>query len=173
MFFIVYLFLFLSIIGLAGVASNPSPNYAALSLVVVAGSGYGLLVCLGSSFLSLILFLVYLGGILVVFAYSIAFTASLNLDEPEHYSSFSLFILFIILVILCYFIFGRNIEEELWLTGIGFNTSGLIPENVVEVAFLFVEGCGLLVICALVLLVVLLVVLVVVCGTACGALRAP
>lgn len=64
--------LFGIILGLVAVASNPSPFFAALGLVLAAGLGCGILVIYGGSFLSLVLFLVYLGGMLVVFAYAAA-----------------------------------------------------------------------------------------------------
>lgn len=63
------------VFGLVAVASNPSPYFAALGLVMVAGAGCGVLVGHGGPFLSLVLFLIYLGGILVVFAYSAALAA--------------------------------------------------------------------------------------------------
>lgn len=63
------------IVGLIAVASNPSPYFGALGLVMVAGMGCGVLVQYGSPFLALILFLIYLGGMLVVFAYSAALAA--------------------------------------------------------------------------------------------------
>jgi len=69
------LFLVAFVAGLVGVASSPAPYFAALGLVVAAGAGCGVLVGYGGSFLSLILFLIYLGGILVVFAYSAALAA--------------------------------------------------------------------------------------------------
>lgn len=69
------LFLFFMVLGLAIVASNPSPYFGALGLVMVAGMGCGVLVGCGGSFLSLVLFLIYLGGMLVVFAYSAALAA--------------------------------------------------------------------------------------------------
>lgn len=69
------LFLLGLVLGLVGVASNPSPYFAALGLVVVAGMGCGVLVAYGGAFLSLVLFLIYLGGILVVFGYSAALAA--------------------------------------------------------------------------------------------------
>ena len=68
-------FLFGFVLGLAAVASNPSPYFAALGLVVVSGVGCGILISHGGSFLSLVLFLIYLGGMLVVFAYSAALAA--------------------------------------------------------------------------------------------------
>lgn len=63
------------VVGLVGVASNPAPYFAALGLAVAAGVGCGILVGHGGSLVGLVLFLVYLGGILVVFAYSAALAA--------------------------------------------------------------------------------------------------
>ena len=78
------LLLFGLVLGLVAVASNPSPYFAALGLVVVAGLGCGVLVGHGGSFLSLVLFLIYLGGMLVVFAYSAALAAE---PYPESWGS--------------------------------------------------------------------------------------
>lgn len=58
--------------GAAAVASNPSPYFAALALVMVSGIGCGVVVITGHSFLSLVLFLIFLGGMLVVFSYTSA-----------------------------------------------------------------------------------------------------
>lgn len=69
------LFLMGLVMGLIAVASNPSPYFGALGLVVVAGMGCGILIYSGGAFLSLALFLIYIGGILVVFAYSAALAA--------------------------------------------------------------------------------------------------
>nr|BAI77031.1 NADH dehydrogenase subunit 6 [Tetrabrachium ocellatum] len=62
-------------VGLVILSSNPSPYFAALSLMISAGCGGGILTTYGASFLSLVLFLIYLGGMLVVFAYSAALAA--------------------------------------------------------------------------------------------------
>ena len=61
--------------GMVGVGSNPAPYFAALGLVITAGAGCGTLISSGGSFLSLVLLLVYLGGMVVVFAYSAALAA--------------------------------------------------------------------------------------------------
>nr|YP_009443263.1 NADH dehydrogenase subunit 6 [Mesoclemmys hogei]ATQ37397.1 NADH dehydrogenase subunit 6 [Mesoclemmys hogei] len=55
---------------MVGVASNVSPYYGIMSLLMGAVFGCGVLVWKGGSFLSLVLFLIYLGGMLVIFAYS-------------------------------------------------------------------------------------------------------
>lgn len=75
MAYILFVLLLGLVAGLVAVASNPSPYFAALGLVIVAGLGCGVLVGYGGTFLSLVLFLIYLGGIMVVFAYSAALAA--------------------------------------------------------------------------------------------------
>nr|NP_008275.1 NADH dehydrogenase subunit 6 [Protopterus dolloi]AAC38032.1 NADH dehydrogenase subunit 6 [Protopterus annectens] len=75
MSFIFFTLLVGFLVSLIGVASNPAPYFAALGLVFGAGIGCGILIWLGNSFLSLILFLIYLGGMLVVFGYSAALAA--------------------------------------------------------------------------------------------------
>nr|DAD54535.1 TPA_asm: NADH dehydrogenase subunit 6 [Astyanax mexicanus] len=76
--FLLYLLLLGLVASLVAVASNPAPYFAALGLVMAAGVGCGILVGYGGSFLSLVLFLIYLGGMLVVFAYSAALAAELH-----------------------------------------------------------------------------------------------
>lgn len=73
-----YFVLFLGfsfVLGGLGVASNPSPYYGVVGLVVASVTGCGWLLSLGVSFMSLVLFIVYLGGILVVFVYSVSLAA--------------------------------------------------------------------------------------------------
>nr|AGN71416.1 NADH dehydrogenase subunit 6 [Petropedetes sp. MVZ 234827] len=73
------------LVGLLGVASNPSPYFAALGLVGAAGMGCLLLVNGGVTFLSLVLFLIYLGGMMVVFAYCAALVAE---PYPEAWGNY-------------------------------------------------------------------------------------
>ncbi|KFO88495.1 NADH-ubiquinone oxidoreductase chain 6, partial [Buceros rhinoceros silvestris] len=60
--------------GLA-VASNPLPYSGVVGLVLASVAACGWLLSLGASFIVLVLFIVYLGGMLVVFVYSVALAA--------------------------------------------------------------------------------------------------
>nr|BAD02188.1 NADH dehydrogenase subunits 6 [Saccopharynx lavenbergi] len=75
-----YSLLAVLLLGVLGVSSNPAVYYAALSLVLAAAGGCGIVGILGGSFMSLVLLLIYLGGMLVVFVYSVALTAD---PHPE------------------------------------------------------------------------------------------
>ncbi|KFQ76313.1 NADH-ubiquinone oxidoreductase chain 6, partial [Phaethon lepturus] len=63
------------ILGWLAVASNPSPYYGVVGFVLGSVAGCRWLLSLGVSFVSLVLFIVYLGGMLVVFVYSVALAA--------------------------------------------------------------------------------------------------
>lgn len=72
---IVYLSLIFMLVGSTLVFYRLSPYYSALGLVVVSVSGCVVLRVLGGVFVALVLLLVYMGGMLVVFAYSSAISA--------------------------------------------------------------------------------------------------
>nr|BBA13016.1 NADH dehydrogenase subunit 6 [Schismatogobius ampluvinculus] len=84
MIYLAFLFMQGLVLGFIVVASNPSPYFAVFGLVAVAGMGCGLMVVCGGIFLSLVLFLIYLGGMLVVFAYSSALASE---PYPETWGS--------------------------------------------------------------------------------------
>ena len=63
------------LVGRTLVFYSLSPYYSALGLVIVSVSGCVVLGILGGSFVALVLLLVYMGGMLVVFAYSRAISA--------------------------------------------------------------------------------------------------
>nr|YP_001293734.1 NADH dehydrogenase subunit 6 [Ethmalosa fimbriata]BAF64047.1 NADH dehydrogenase subunit 6 [Ethmalosa fimbriata] len=86
-YFISFL-LFGFVLGMVGVASNPAPYFAALGLVLSSGVGCAILAMFGSPFLALALFLIYLGGMLVVFGYSAALAADAH---PESWGDASVF----------------------------------------------------------------------------------
>lgn len=72
---IVYVVFVLSIIfvlSFVGFSSKPSPIYGGLGLIASGGAGCGIVVSFNGSFLGLMVFLIYLGGMLVVFGYTTA-----------------------------------------------------------------------------------------------------
>nr|YP_009344340.1 NADH dehydrogenase subunit 6 [Temnopleurus toreumaticus]APT42108.1 NADH dehydrogenase subunit 6 [Temnopleurus toreumaticus] len=72
---IIYFTFVMMLFGSTLVFYSFSPYFSALGLVVVSVSGCVSLSLMGSSFISLVLLLVYMGGMLVVFAYSSAISA--------------------------------------------------------------------------------------------------
>nr|YP_002290751.1 NADH dehydrogenase subunit 6 [Jordanella floridae]BAG74836.1 NADH dehydrogenase subunit 6 [Jordanella floridae] len=172
MVYMMYCLLFGLVVGLAAVASNPSPYFAALGLVMVAGMGCGVLVGHGGSFLSLILFLIYLGGMLVVFAYSAALAAE---PYPEGWGSWP------VLGLAAGYLAGVGAAggmvaggwyEESWLVCDEFGEFSTLRGDVSGVAVMYSSGGGLLIMGAWVLLLTLFVVLELTRGMGRGALRA-
>nr|BAV70130.1 NADH dehydrogenase subunit 6 [Dawkinsia denisonii] len=172
MAFSVLLLLVALVAGLVAVASNPSPYFAALGLVIAAGVGCGVLVCHGGSFLSLALFLIYLGGMLVVFAYSAALAAE---PFPEAWGSSSVLgyvVIYFLGVILVAGIFWDSWYEGSWVVVDGLKEFSVLRGDVSGVAVMYSFGGGMLVICAWVLLLTLFVVLELTRGLDRGTLRA-
>nr|QWS05855.1 NADH dehydrogenase subunit 6 [Odontobutis obscura] len=172
MAYMVYAFMFGLVGGLVGVVSNPSPYFAAFGLVVVSGMGCGLLVGHGAPFLPLVLFLIYLGGMLVVFAYSAALAAE---PYPETLGSRP--------VVLNVLVYGGVVGVGagcFW--GCWFNNYWVVVDELVEfcvtrgdmvgVAEVYSVGGWMLMVGVWVLLLTLFIVLEVVRGLSCGALRA-
>nr|AIU45137.1 NADH dehydrogenase subunit 6 [Telespiza ultima] len=168
--FVLFLGVCFALGGLA-VASNPSPYYGVLGLVIAAVAGCGWLVSLGVSFVSLVLVMVYLGGMLVVFVYSVSLAAD---PYPESWVSWGVVgygfgMGFVVLV-------GLAVGGVLGLLGGDgtVNNGGLLSvrSDFSGVAVLYSEGAGLLLIGGWGLLLTLLVVLELVRGLSRGAIRA-
>ena len=70
--YIVFILSIIFVLGFVGFSSKPSPSYGGLGLIVSGGVGCGIVLNFGGSFLGLIVFLIYLGGIIVVFGYTMA-----------------------------------------------------------------------------------------------------
>ena len=68
------------VLGFVGFSSKPSPIYGGLGLIVSGGVGCGIVLNFGGSFLGLMVFLIYLGGMMVVFGYT---TAMATEQYPE------------------------------------------------------------------------------------------
>nr|BBB04440.1 NADH dehydrogenase subunit 6 [Ratabulus megacephalus]BBM90028.1 NADH dehydrogenase subunit 6 [Ratabulus megacephalus] len=160
------------VVGLAAVASNPSPYFAALGLVVVAGMGCGVLVYHGGPFLSLVLFLIYLGGMLVVFAYSAALAAE---PYPEIWGSRAVVACMVAYVVgagVVGSVFWGGWYELSWVSADEVREFSLFRADMEGVALMYSVGGGMLVISAWVLLLTLFVVLELTRGLSRGALRA-
>nr|QHR79366.1 NADH dehydrogenase subunit 6 [Bufo bufo] len=160
------LFEFGLIIGLLAVASNPSPYYAALGLVGSAGAGCLILMDGGASFLCLVLFLVYLGGMMVVFAYSAALVAE---PYPEAWGGG---------VVWSYIVVYSALLSAWWVVG-GISDqvemAGAVEVYAGDwfgVAMMFFWGGGVLMVVGWALLLTLFAVLEVVRGHYGGVLRA-
>ncbi|YP_009340717.1 NADH dehydrogenase subunit 6 (mitochondrion) [Eublepharis macularius] len=166
-----FLFLFLLCFALAiiGVASNPSPFYGVIGLVMAAFFGCAVLVGFGSSFVSLVLFLIYLGGMLVVFVYSIAMSAE---AYPKTWGDFLVILYvfgFAFLILVFSFIFEvSDIMGSLTVDNVGLY---VIRMDFGGVMLLYSIGGPVLLLCGFGLLLVLFVVLELTRGLARGALR--
>uniref|UniRef100_UPI0030FE9272 NADH dehydrogenase subunit 6 n=1 Tax=Chaetodipterus faber TaxID=75018 RepID=UPI0030FE9272 len=172
MAYFMFLFLFGLVLGLVAVASNPSPYFAALGLVVVAGLGCGVLVSYGGSFLSLVLFLIYLGGMLVVFAYSAALAAE---PYPESWGDWSVggsMLVYAVSVVLISGLFWGGWYEVSWVPADELGEFSVSRGDVMGVAVMYWLGGGMLAISAWVLLLTLFVVLELTRGLGRGTLRA-
>nr|YP_010481009.1 NADH dehydrogenase subunit 6 [Rhinella marina]UBQ34085.1 NADH dehydrogenase subunit 6 [Rhinella marina]UVN16285.1 NADH dehydrogenase subunit 6 [Rhinella marina] len=154
------------IVGLLAVASNPSPYYAALGLVGSAGAGCLILMDGGVSFLCLVLFLVYLGGMMVVFAYSAALVAE---PYPEAWGGGVVwsYITAYVLLLGAWWVIG-GVDEGI----AGVANMGVYVGDWFGVATMFFWGGGVLMVVGWALLLTLFAVLEVVRGHYSGVLRA-
>lgn len=84
MIYTVFIISIIFVIGFVGFSSKPSPIFGGVGLILSGGVGCGIVVSFGGSFLGLMVFLIYLGGILVVFGYT---TAMAMEQYPESWVS--------------------------------------------------------------------------------------
>lgn len=118
-----YIFILSSLflVGCLGLALKPSPIYGGLGLIVSGFIGCLMVLGFGGSFLGLIVFLIYLGGMLVVFGYT---TAIATEEYPETWGSNWLILGFFILgmfleAFVIYMIDYYNEIELINLDGLG------------------------------------------------------
>nr|YP_006073219.1 NADH dehydrogenase subunit 6 [Dendrophysa russelii]AFG17317.1 NADH dehydrogenase subunit 6 [Dendrophysa russelii] len=166
------LFLVGLVMGVIAVASNPSPYFAALGLVVVAGLGCGVMVWYGGHFLALVLFLIYLGGMLVVFAYSAALAAE---PYPESWGSRSVVayvVTYVVGVVMVSGLFWDKWYDMSWAPVDELGELSVLRGDSGGVALMYSGGGGMLVVGAWVLLLTLFVVLELTRGLSRGSLRA-
>ncbi|YP_002929475.1 NADH dehydrogenase subunit 6 (mitochondrion) [Carlito syrichta] len=84
MTYVVFLLSMIFLMGFIGFSSKPSPIYGGLGLIISGGVGCGMVLSFGGVFVGLMVFLIYLGGMLVVFGYT---TAMAMEEYPEAWGS--------------------------------------------------------------------------------------
>lgn len=82
--YVVFILSTIFVVGFIGFSSKPSPIYGGVGLIVSGGVGCGIVMSFNGSFLGLMVFLIYLGGIMVVFGYTTAMATELY---PEVWAS--------------------------------------------------------------------------------------
>nr|AKS03562.1 NADH dehydrogenase subunit 6 [Centropyge aurantia] len=172
MTYMMFMFLLGLVLGIIAVAANPSPYFGALGLVVVAGFGCGVLAGHGGSFLSLILFLIYLGGMLVVFAYSAALAADPCPQGWGNRDVITFTFVYAVGVVLVACMLWGDWYGFSWAFVDEFNEFSVSRGDIGGVALMYSSGGGLLVVGAWVLLLTLFVVLELTRGFSRGTLRA-
>nr|YP_009945185.1 NADH dehydrogenase subunit 6 [Paedocypris micromegethes]QOE17693.1 NADH dehydrogenase subunit 6 [Paedocypris micromegethes] len=170
-YFVCFL-LIASIYGLVAVASNPAPYFAIFGLVIVSGVGCGVLSYHGGSFLSLILFLIYLGGMLVVFVYSSALAADPYPESWDNYSVAGAVVMFFVGISSLIYLFFEEWYEGSWVVVDVLKEFIVVRGDVEGVALVYSLGGVILVVCAWVLLLTLFAVLELTRGKSRGTLRA-
>nr|YP_010173792.1 NADH dehydrogenase subunit 6 [Gerlachea australis]QSJ54435.1 NADH dehydrogenase subunit 6 [Gerlachea australis] len=157
--------------GMVVVAANPSPFYAALGVVMVAAAGCGFIMCMGGTFLCLVLFLIYLGGMLVVFAYSAALCAETHPTGLAEGSVFKSMVgYFAVVAGVAFFQGSLEAPRFWWLVGEESEMS-MVQGETDGVSEAYGSGGFCLIICAWVLLVALYVALEVSRGNSRGPVR--
>nr|YP_010370185.1 NADH dehydrogenase subunit 6 [Yungipicus kizuki]UOW78520.1 NADH dehydrogenase subunit 6 [Yungipicus kizuki] len=160
------------VLGGLAVASNPSPYYGVVGLVLGSVVGCGWLMSLGVSFVALVLFMVYLGGMLVVFVYSVALAAD---PFPETWGDWRVLGYGVGLVgVLVMGMVVGGVGEYLKLGVWTVDSGGVIFVRLdfSGVAMFYSWGVGMFLVAGWGLLLTLFVVLELVRGLSCGAIRA-
>nr|QXU60423.1 NADH dehydrogenase subunit 6 [Tympanuchus cupido] len=159
-------------LGVLAVASNPSPYYGVVGLVLASVAGCAWLVNLGVSFISLALFMIYLGGMLVVFVYSVSLAAD---PYPEAWGDWRVvgYGLGFVCVVCAGVVLGGFVD--FWKVGVATIDGGgvsFVRLDMSGVAVFYSWGVGLFLVAGWGLLLALFVVLELVRGLSRGAIRA-
>nr|AGS18177.1 NADH dehydrogenase subunit 6 [Mesoplodon densirostris]AGS18190.1 NADH dehydrogenase subunit 6 [Mesoplodon densirostris]AGS18216.1 NADH dehydrogenase subunit 6 [Mesoplodon densirostris]AGS18229.1 NADH dehydrogenase subunit 6 [Mesoplodon densirostris]AGS18268.1 NADH dehydrogenase subunit 6 [Mesoplodon densirostris] len=155
MMYIVFIMSTIFVISFVGVASKPSPIYGGLGLIVGGGVGCGIVLNFGGSFLGLMVFLIYLGGMLVVFGYT---TAMATEQYPEVWVSnkvvLGAFLLGLVVefLVVLYVLENEKMELVFEFNGLGdwviYDTgdSGFFSEEAMGIAALYSYGTWLVIV---------------------------
>lgn len=109
----IFILSLLFLAGCVGLALKPSPIYGGLVLVISGCLGCLTVLGYGGSFLGLAVFLIYLGGIMVVFGYT---TAIASEEYPETWSSdwvtFMYLVLGLLIELMVIYVLGSYVVDE-------------------------------------------------------------
>nr|UPM52048.1 NADH dehydrogenase subunit 6 [Micropotamogale ruwenzorii] len=175
--YFVFLLSIMLVVSFVGFSSKPSPIYGGVSLILGGGLGCVLVLGFGGVFLGLMMFLVYLGGMLVVFGYT---TAMATEEYPEIWVS-SAFVMWGLLlgvvmegVMILYVVGFLGLGEYLGLSEVYVDIESMlgsickdynyIREDNVGISFLYGSGSWLLILAGWSLFVSIFIVLEIVRG---------
>nr|AAT08579.1 NADH dehydrogenase subunit 6 [Bipes tridactylus] len=170
MMYVIYSLGWAFLMSVVGVAVNPFPHFATGALAVAAVFGGAVLVWCGGLFLPVVLLLIYLGGMLVVFAYAIALVPG---ERAQQYGGWGSWV-----VVFAVLFVGFSLLELLFGGGIyGCGSAGdvvgmLRPQiDMCGVGGLYSFGVLWLLVCGVCLFICLFVVLWLSLGGERGAIR--
>nr|UAV88559.1 NADH dehydrogenase subunit 6 [Camelidae sp. PDM-2021] len=155
MTYIVFILSIMFVIGFISFSSKPSPIYGGLGLIVSGGVGCMIVLSYGGSFLGLMVFLIYLGGMMVVFGYT---TAMATEQYPEVWVSNKTvlgaftFGLVVEMLMVVYVLKGEEVDFIFKFNGVGdwvvYDTgdSGFFSEEAMGIAALYSYGTWLVIV---------------------------
>nr|ATO90359.1 NADH dehydrogenase subunit 6 [Myotis albescens] len=168
MVYIVSILSIIFVMGFLGFSSKPSPIYGGVGLIASGGVGCGIVVSFNGSFLGLMVFLIYLGGMLVVFGYT---TAMATEQYPEAWVSNMVVLgsfiagLFMEFLLVMYVLVGKKLEVIFEFNGVGdwavYDTGdwGVFSKESMGVAALYSYGNWLVVVTGWSLLIGVVIIL--------------
>nr|ARO74678.1 NADH dehydrogenase subunit 6 [Cynogale bennetti] len=166
--YIVFMLSVLFVVSFVSFSSKPSPIYGGFGLIVAGSVGCGIVLSFGGSFLGLMVFLIYLGGMLVVFGYT---TAMATEPYPEAWVSNKFVLVMFITGVLAellvaWYVLGEDeIEVVFKFNGAGdwviYDTgdSGFFSEEAMGIAALYSYGTWLVIVTGWSLLTGVLVIM--------------
>nr|YP_007626249.1 NADH dehydrogenase subunit 6 [Hyemoschus aquaticus]AEP21529.1 NADH dehydrogenase subunit 6 [Hyemoschus aquaticus] len=168
MTYVMFILSTIFVLGFVGFSSKPSPIYGGVGLIVSGCVGCGIVLSAGGSFLGLMVFLIYLGGMLVVFGYT---TAMATEQYPEVWASnktlFSMLVSGVVmeLLVACYVLKEKKLEVVFEFNGLGdwvvYDTGdfGFFSEEAMGIAALYSYGTWLVVVTGWSLLIGVIVIM--------------
>nr|CAL37019.1 NADH dehydrogenase subunit 6 [Gerrhopilus mirus] len=164
MMYMAFVMCFGVVIGFCGLCCSILPYMGVVCLVVSSVFCCGMVAFVGSGFVSLLLFIVYLGGMMVVFAYSVAMAVDLDDLYMDRFYYIKIAVVFGF-VVICLVIMGFGYSSMVYFSGfIEENSFRFVYFDSIGVSLLYSVGGACLVLCVWSLLLVLFVVLEVVRG---------